>query len=462
MAQETERGRRRWGFGAAIGALCAASLVAGAAPCGAEDVDAPPDPPEPEHACTPPRELAPTFYAALETDAYAGLREIVEEVLAVCTFGAEVVPCNHPRAEPPAAAVLLAGIFTTLGDFAGDPPEVSGRALPGEPGYCAEPGAEPSPPNRLCTVTRSIDRLIAQRTETGAIVLVAAFDHLQPLIADLLRYVDGSLEGYAGGDHYGDLEILRRMVRRCDDEAVVDLLSGVIDFIHPPRGQEILAEVVALLDNPDAEGFLAGLDVDDDVGRAGFKALVRIILDQLQRNEFHPSELDDLLEDLVYPLVRSSFPDNELEGDIRRLMVHVNDALHPDRQPNILAPLRKVVDCATASDPDEVLVGAVYDLFFQADIVGLDELLLTISALLDIDPDGTVLRTADLLIRTLAAQPDVRDAFKDLLRVLLDAPHARIVFPVIIDMLESDVVGEVVALADQLLTGCGGRAAVLP
>ena len=405
----------------------------------------------------PPRELAPSFFEALESDSYDGLREIVRTVFAACTLGREIVPCSVPGSEPPTAGILLAGLFATLGEYSSDEPELTTGALPGAPGYCAPYGEAPSEPNRLCTIIRSIDRMIVSRGEGGRIVLDSNLEELRPLIADLLRYVDGTLREDLD-DRYEDLDVVRRMVHRCDDVETIALASAIMELIHPPRGQEIFGDLLTLLENEDLEAFLGSVEVEGDVGRRGVIALVRVLLGQLLRDDFHPDELEGTLEDLVYPFVRSSFPDSALEEDTRRFAAHLVQALDPARRPNILGPLRETVACALASDPDERLLHAGYDLVFRAKIIGVDDLLRTFILLLESDPEGAVLLAGDLLLRTMAEMREVNAATKHLLRVLLDEPNARIVFPAAIDLLESDVLSEVIALADQLLTACGGAA----
>ncbi len=442
-------------------ALTAAFVVTHGLACGAEGLDAPPDPPDPPHTCIPPRSLAPSFFEAIESESYEGLREMVRTVLAACTAGGEIVPCNVPGSEPPAAGILLSGLFVALGDFAADEPEFIEDARPGSPGYCAPLGQVPSSPNRLCTVIRSLDRMIVSRDDDGGIVLVAALDHLRPLVADLFRYVDGSLHEELD-ERYRDLVPIRRMVRRCDDMQTIALLSAIMELIHPPKCQEIFGDLITLLENEDLEDFLSTVEVEGDVGRRGMLALARVVLGQLLRDDFHPDELESTLEDLIYPFVRSAYPDNDLETDMRRFAAHLLDALDPQRRPAILDPLGATVECALASDPDERLLHAGYDLIFRARIIGLNDLFRTFVALLDSDPDGAVLLAADLLLRTMADMREVNDATKHLLRVLLDEPGARVVLPAAVELLESDVLSEVVALADQFLTACGGAVVLDP
>lgn len=454
MKSFSERVTRKLVAWLALVALAlAASMSFGA--CGAERLDSPPDPPEPKHSCIPPRDLAPSFFDALEAESYEGLRETVETILAACTYAGRIVPCNEPGAEPPVAGILLASLFVMLGDFAADEPELLEGVRPGQTGYCAPLGMAPADPNRLCTITRSIDRLVASREEDGSIVLVGALEHLKPLVADLLRYVDGSLPE-SEIDRYADLAPIRRMVRRCDDEAIVALILTTLDLIHPPRGQAILDDVRALIENEDLRDFLSSFEVEDDVGRKGVLALVDLLTGQLVRDDYHPRVLEESLEDLIYPFLASSFPDGELEADIRRVADHLVEALDPHREPEILGPLQEAVSCAMASDPDDRLANALYDLFFMAPVISLDEFLETLVALMEIDPDGAVLAAADLLIRTLADSRDASDATKQLLRVMLEEENARRIVPDTIRLLESDVLGELTALADQLVGACSG------
>ncbi|RMG10943.1 MAG: hypothetical protein D6729_18685 [Deltaproteobacteria bacterium] len=426
--------------------------------CSGEGHPAPAEDPPPASVCPAPSELAPTFYAGLESDRFAGLRVVVQDALAACTYGGEIVECSDPRADTSPAGALLAGVFEIVGTYAEDPPEWDGAAGPGDPGYCAAAGSVPPRPNRLCDLRRTLDLLIAERTPEGRIRLVAAVDRLGPLYASLLRYADGSHPAFPGETHYEVLPDLRRVVSRCADDALIELLHGLLVWLAPPRGEEALDAVVRLVQNPDAQRFLTELDVQNDVGRDGFIALVRLAGDLVTSDDFTPDDLAGLMEDLVYPFVRETYPDHDLEGDLRRVMDVVYDLLDPAREPPVLTPLKDVLACALDADPDRRLTGAVYDLLFVARIVGLDELLATLREVLGLDPEGVALRTADTFLLEASAHRDLLDALREVLLVLLQEENARRLNPVAIDILESELPAEVIAILDQLLSGCGGAA----
>lgn len=444
------RGARGVFWGGAL-----ALLALGVAPCGAEHVDAPADPPAPEAVCPAPHELAPTLFRKLDEDAFADLREVVEDVLSVCHDGTRVVSCADPRAEPPASGVLLGSFLAAVGDFAADPPEALAGARPGEAGYCAPPGEVPAAPNRLCALRRAVDRLVLERTPDGRIVLVEAFEALQPLLASVLRYVDGTLPGATGGGRWDLLPVTRTVVERCNDDPFLDLAQGLLRWLAPPRGKAAFEAFSRLLRNPDAKALLTSIDVKNDVGRGGFLALARTLRDALTSDGFDPAELQSTFEDLVYPFVRDHYPDHGLEADLRGAVDVLVDVLDPQRSPGVLRPLQEVVLCAEAADPDDALLGASYDLLFDAEVVGLDALMDTLSALTDADPDGTVLEAAGLLLRAFAEDRDARVAFSVVFGEVLTEENARKVLPVLVDLLESDVVSEIVVLGDVLLRGCG-------
>lgn len=436
-------------------------VVLGAAPCGAEDVNAPPDPKTPKQTCPSPSTIAPTFYSLLDQNKFSGLADVVRQSLAACTYGGQVVDCTDPRAAPPPAGILIGGLLHDLGTFTKDPPEVTPGAKPGDPGYCAAPGSAPTPPNRLCLVRRALHLLIRQRAPDGKVVLVKAFDDLQPLTAGIFRYVDGTLPGVTG-DHYAAAPALGHVVRRCDGPNVTGLLHGLLVWLEPPNGQKALNAVVTLLRNPDMEDFLSKIDVQNDIGRQGFITLIKIVIGTVVRADFKPSDLDTLMNKFIYPAVEKDYPNNGLEGDIKAVVAVIDDVLDPNRTPNVLHPLQKVLTCTETADPSSVILGATYDLLVQAKVVSVDQLLDTLSSLLALDPNGTFLKTADVLDQTVAGDPQTHDALDQVLEVLLQENNARKVVPVMVTILESDVISEAVGLADVLFDGCGGPGASGP
>ena len=137
-------------------------------------------------------------------------------------------------------------------------------------------------------------------------------------------------------------------------------------------------------------------------------------------------------------------------------MAVLDGVLDPQLTPNVLHPLQNVLSCTETADSQSVILGAVYDLLFQAKVVSLDDLLDTLSSLLALDPDGSLLQAADVLDQTVASDPDTHDALDQVLEVMLEDPNARKVVPVMVKLLESDVVSEAVGLVDVLFDGCGG------
>ena len=162
------------------------------------------------------------------------------------------------------------------------------------------------------------------------------------------------------------------------------------------------------------------------------------------------------MNQIVYPFVRQNYPDHGLEGDLKAAVAVLDGVLDPQLTPNVLHPLQNVLSCTETADSQSVILGAVYDLLFQAKVVSLDDLLDTLSSLLALDPDGSLLQAADVLDQTVASDPDTHDALDQVLEVMLEDPNARKVVPVMVKLLESDVVSEAVGLVDVLFDGCGG------
>lgn len=428
-------------------------VLCGTAPCGAEDIDAPPDPTPPTEGCLAPHVLAPTFYEMLKADRFAGVREVIVASLSACTRQGQPVSCNDPAAQAPAMGVLLARFFKTLVEFASDPPELVDGTAPGDPGYCAPSEAEARQVNRLCIVRRALDRLILERTADGRIVLQQAFVDLQPLLADVLRYVDGGFPEVSG-DRYGDLPVLRTVARRCGGDDLVDLVDALLAYLTPERAHTALRTLLRLLRNPDAERFLRNLDVEGGIGKDGFVALGRLLLDTVRSDAFDPAQIDQLMEDLVYPSVAQTYPDHDLEGDLRAAVGVLMEMLDPQRSPSIVAPLQGLLTCQADADPDDALLGMVYDLSIAAGSVDLDQLLETLDHLVDLDPEGSLTRAGRRLFADLAADEELRDALARTIDILLREENARRLVPALVEVLDSEVPEEVVAILDAILGGC--------
>ncbi|MDF1564968.1 MAG: hypothetical protein P1V51_18135 [Deltaproteobacteria bacterium] len=425
----------------------------GAAPCGAENVDAPEPPPVEELGCLAPHELAPAFYGMLAADRFAGLRTVIEESLSACTMNGQPASCNDPRAETPAMGVLLAEVFVTLIDFATDPPEIDPDSGPGDPGYCAPSEDGLARVNRLCIVRRALDRLILERTETGNLVMQQAFLDLGPLIADIFRYIDGGFP-QVSGDRYADLPVLRTVVRRCGGDDFVGVVDAFLAWFDPQNAGAALDAILRLLRNPDAERFLDSIDIQSDVGRDGFVALGRLLLDIIRSGSFDPAELDQMMNDLVYPSVASTYPDNGLEGDLRVAMGVLMDILDPARTPSMVQPMQGLLECHAVADPDDVILGMLYDLSVAANSIGLDELVETLQALLDLDPNGSLMGATREIFGDLAEDQDLRDALARTIDILLMEENARLLNPLVVEVLESPVPAEAVAILDAMLGGC--------
>ena len=377
----------------------------------------------------------------------------MEGVLTACVKAGEPAPCSDPMASRPVATELLAGLFDTVGTYQRDPPEVRADAQPGEPGYCA--AFSPASPNRLCALRRAIDRLIQQRDPDGRIVMVGAAEQALPILADILRYANGT-HPQLPGEHYETLPVLRQIVRACGDAEFKALGHGLIDALRPPAGLRLLDAATKVLRNPDGQRFLSGLDVNGDVGRTGFATLIGLLAQRIRQPSFTPADLDQVLDDLVYPFIAQAFPDNGLEADLRGLMGEVKLLLDPARDPQVLRPLQSVMGCALDRDPDNILLGSAYDLLFVGQTVALDDLPELARALIALDDDGSLLATADILWGDLMSNQRITEGVADLAYQLFTEENARALNPVLILILDSEIPAEMIGMADMLLSGCGG------
>lgn len=376
-----------------------ALVVVGFSPCGGEDKDSPTlnEPPRPQ-ACKSLSELTPALFDAIRKDEVAGLRAVLDEL-------------NAPPAEggTPYGNQVMQALFVALREFGQDPPETNATD-----GLCNELAAPPiNQQNRLC----SLRRLLKLYVHEGKASL--SLHALDPVLAGVLDYVLGRKPA-ADKPHYEiarNLELMATTTGLCDPHDLFDLLQGITAYLGPARSAQFLANIRKLTDDPrilGPNGLLASLggsaDGGDPSAAAGFQLLTNQLLctllgiDPTKANPFEG--LDKLMNDTVLPLVDSNFPPQNVplpdggyfRSDLRPALTSalgdLKGLLDPKLPEPVLQPLLKGLACMSTQQTGASLCGRglrpgfvpmVYHLGFEAQVIGLDEILEAVDELARID-----------------------------------------------------------------------------
>jgi hypothetical protein len=385
-----------------LGASLVVLLVAS---CGAGDRDADNANPEPA-LCPSIQELAPNFYRLLGEGAFEGLREVLE---------AEAGPPPGPT-----RLNLLLGVLLEV---------VHAVDVPG---------------------FRQVLLDALRSTSAGPLL---------PQLRGLLSYIDGRLGCPVGVacDHYELPEVLRRLffTASCDADPVgFDARTKLVFLaraLKHPRLPDLLDLFPRLLASPVFQGVLdsfryEGCGAGPCEREDGFAALFDIVLD----NVLVPGiPWDDILD-----LLRQVRLDTE---EVRTLIAYAREMLDespPSPEADLVGPLRSAIRCLRQVDPGRALGRNLYRIL-TLDEVRLEDFALGIDRVLDADPERLtlqVLAQALEYFRTRAI-----DSFRTLqlvAEVLLAPGNLRKIVPVLIAMIDADVVPELLDLLVVLTDGC--------
>jgi hypothetical protein len=434
----------------AAGALAASS-------CGADGLQAPaPDKARADLAqCKDFESLVPAFHRAAKGGRLEALAEVVRERLAQ----------PGPRGEPPPISDVLRAVFNTLNGFASLPPEpgapggelcvpsVSGAEMSADAGLPPPAAAHP-----LCEVRRATDSLLHAGQGKEALEL------LEPQVVGVLNYVvgrDRRVPDRVVAPHYEVAGVLSNMCQQsavCRMEDTLDLVLGFVAWLQTPEGDASLARLETLLENPALAPFLTGQGTTYG-GENGVVALSDVII-QVVRGMETPADLDALPLDALPDALR---PDAEAGiADLKLL-------LSPDRQPNVLRPLKKVLGCNAAQDADRALVRMVYRLALEEKLpeFGFTRLLATVKGLRDVDSRGTLLQLARTLVTAVRADEQAVGSAAHVCEELFRAvPHpgetqsnAARVLPVLRELFTEGILSESLCALDAFVYGCAGGSA---
>lgn len=419
---------------------CLALVALGVAvACGAEDKVAPrPEQAEAQLAsCQSFEELMPRFNHVMSSGVLSGLRDVMTSSL---------LTVEGRPGEPPPVNDLLRAAVRIMNTWAKLPPEPG--AASGAP--CAVEPPDLTGATPLCEARRAMETMVHQGHGKSAAKM------LDPMIAGLLDYLVGRPPS-SSSPHYEVAAVLAGMCqqnRACQLTDTLDLLIGLTAFLETADGRAAMDRTTALIFSPELAPYFSsdGKQFGDE---AGIVALVRSLLTILQGME-NPSELDSL--DL------SILPD-DIEPKLREGMADLKLLLDPNRVPNVLGPLKKVVSCYTTQDPNSEVIRMVYRLGFEADhpAFGIYALVETIDGVRKEDARGSLLFVVRELLQELKKDELAVDAAAQVCATLLSTEtsqggqsNAEQVLPGLADAFDAQVLPELLCAVDTLVFGCAG------
>jgi hypothetical protein len=446
---------RAWWVGTAV-ALGTAGAVA-LSSCGAEGLQAP----APERAqadlaqCKRFEELVPAFQRAAQGGRLESLAEVIRTRLA----------SPGPRGEPPAVLDVLRALFNTLNDFASRPPEVGAPegelCVPSDPAAALKADAGLPPPSDsqpLCEIRRATDALLHAGQGQEALQLV------EPQLVGVLNYVvgrDRKDPSRVVPPHYEVAGVLSGMCQQsavCRMEDTLDLAAAFVAWLKTPEGAASLGRLETLLENPALSPFLTGEGTTYG-GENGVVALVDVILPVVQGMQ-GPADLDAL------PL--DALPEG-LQADARAGVADLKLLLDPQRAPNVLRPLKKVLTCYTAQDGGREVVRMVYRLALEEKLpeFGFTRLLGVADGLRTVDSRGTLLHLGSTLIDAIRGDEEAVDASARvchaLFRTVPDPGQAKsnaaLALPAIRELFTDGILTESLCALDAFVYGCAGGSA---
>jgi hypothetical protein len=406
--------------------------------CGAQDAIAPAAEHDPAQVqCKGFDELMPNFENAINTGQTEGLREVFQDHLLVS---------SRPDVPPPANDVLRA-LFGILAGYAKLPHEAG--APEGE--YCALTPPPITQSHPLCDLRRTMDLMVHQQAGIDTIRL------LDPLIGGAVDYFIGKAPS-ATTPHYELAGVISSMCQpsvACQMSDTLDFLAGFTDFAQTDAGKAMIPHVVALVNNPALEPYLSD-DAQTYGGEAGMVAVVKLLTQTVEGMQ-SPDDLDSLPID--------SMP-ADLQPDLRNLVADMKLMMDPNLQPNILAPMKKVMNCLSVEDTNSELVRMIFRLGLEQHLpaFGLHNLINLVNTLLSVDQRGTLLHLVNTLVVSLRQDDQAMNSAAKVCEELFSntvAPgdtqsNAQLAMPVVSTLFDQGVLEEGVCAADTLLYGCAG------
>jgi hypothetical protein len=467
--------------------------------CGGEG-DVPEEPVAPARACKDARKVMPEFFKLIDdpTKPLGTLRIAVAEIGAPicqdpidqrrCTpgnEGCELGDCVADRSSPSGGLCPCKNADSPLGDllvvlFKGLS-SVSDPKKPAEPGAvapgrCAPPALvgqlTDATRNELCEVRRTLDFLLAQN---GGGKLFSDPNVVKSLTA-LLDYVQG--KGYASA-HYdlfttlGKASLLGQPGAICDASNTYHLLDKALLYLTPARSHTLVSDLSALLADPTMVQFLNTVSSGSGSGTATGRAAIITIAKSLIPGLVAAKNAADALaqiDDLANKLILS--PSANYPQTFKDHVKHVLDDVHAmlcdgaaacgGLDTKLFPDLQRLLTClnSPAVDPDGTLVGAMYDLLslkpLQPGVPGVDlvTLLGAVQSIVDADPSGQVVRLLRFVVSSIGTDEVATEAVRALLAEAMTPEVGKNLIPALSVLVQHQVVGEVLALLQDILYSC--------
>lgn len=382
-------------------------------------------------------QLMPNFLEAISTGKTANLAKVVKERLLV----------SSRPGEPPPLTLLLGAIAKTLEDFAKAPAEPG--ASPGQ--LCARPAPALAISHPFCELRRAMELLVHEGKAHEALALI------DPLVHGVADYIIGRQPSSVGA-HYEVATVFSNLCAQsgvCQLSDGLELLEGLAAYLQAPEGAQLFARLSTVVGHPALEPYL----VDDGAeygGENGVIALVKVVSATLQGMQ-SPAELEAL------PI--TSLPD-ELQVPAQELIDELERLLDPAREPNVLGPLKRSLNCLTVADANHELLRMLYRLGLEAKLAafGMNRLAKTGEALFEVDARKSLAFLAQRMARALREDPRGPEAAAQVCRSLFSTQRApgdekssaELALPVLADLSEAGLASELVCASDTLVFGCAG------
>ncbi len=409
------------------------ALIALGVACGADNVEAPAQTNANLTQCQGFEQLMPNFMAAIRGGKTENLKTVIQDHLLVA---------DRPGDPPPINDVLRA-LFATLNAFAHAPAEIG--APEGE--LCAATPPPLDQANQLCEMRRALDLLVHQGKGLAAIHL------LEPLLTDLINYIIG--RGKDGTPHY---EVAAVLAGNCAQDEVcqlsngLDLLMALSTFLESSEGKALGDQLNGLLDSDG--GGITGLLNPQSLTEDQFVSLYNVLLSALYSAD--PQQLDDLLNN---PILAS------YKNTLQPVVNAAKPLLDPNHNPDLIDPLKKVLNCVQHKDPNSEVARMAYRLFLRDNLISLTDLTTTLNGLKDIDPRGSLIHLLGTIAYAVRSDEQAIDSTANVCRTLLstkpnDPPvnksNAELALPVAADLVANGVIDEGICAIDTLVFGCAG------
>lgn len=413
-----------------------AAVVSGA--CGAGDLDAPELEEARQASCDGLSTLMPAFLRAINTGKTESLRRVVET---------ELLASRTPE-EPPEVMHLVRAFLTAVGQFADSPREDG--APPGK--ICADPPPPLSASHPICELRRMFDNLIHDAKGTEALKLGG------PLVGLFLTYMAGRAPG-SDQPHYEVASVVGHLClgnATCRIEDWLDLIIGLNTFLQTPDGAAALDHLGALVTEPALRPYIED-DGQTYGGEKGIVAFANVIAGSVAAMS-DPSELDKIP---VAALPKDARP---IASDA---LLDLKKLLDPKRQPNVLTPMKRVLKCHAAQDPNDEIVRMLYRLYrTQRNEFDPANLVRVFRGLREIDRRGSLLHLLNVFARAFREDEEAVRSFASVCSTFFSTTrrpeqarsNAEMVIPVLADLFAEEVASEFICAADTLFYGCAGGA----